>query len=77
MPLQRNDENAEWRKATYSIGNGECVEVALLAGGVAVRDSGDPHGLVLRYSAESWRSFIAREKNKKNYRNKENYRLAG
>jgi hypothetical protein len=48
---------AEWRKARRSMGNGNCVEVALANGGVAVRDSKNPVGPMLAYSAESWRAF--------------------
>ena len=63
MSLNGDDiRAAAWRKARRSIGNGECVEVAPLAGTVGVRDSVDPHGSVLRYSAGSWRSFIAATK---------------
>jgi hypothetical protein len=48
-----------WRKATYSIANGDCAEVASAAGIVVVRDTKDPNELVLRYSSGSWRTFIS------------------
>jgi hypothetical protein len=42
----------KWRKASYC-NNGECVEVALLAGGrVGLRDSKDPGGGALVLSRE-------------------------
>jgi len=47
-----------WVKSTRSTSNGNCVEVASTATGVAVRDSKDPDGPVLRFSAESWQRFI-------------------
>jgi hypothetical protein len=52
---------AEWRKASKSSSNGgACVEVARnLPGIVAVRDSKDPHGLVLTLSTGQWARFIS------------------
>lgn len=49
----------KWRKARRSLGNGECVEVAPMAGRVIVRDSKMPAGAVVLYSAPEWRSFLA------------------
>jgi len=51
-------DNLNWRKAHRSLNHGACVEVANRSGIVAMRDSQDPHGLVLRYTASSWRAFI-------------------
>jgi Domain of unknown function (DUF397) len=50
---------ALWRKSRRSIGNGACVEIAPASGAVAVRDSTDRVGPVLRYCAPAWHSFIA------------------
>jgi Domain of unknown function (DUF397) len=51
---------ADWRKASYSSNNGNCVEVARnLPGVVAVRDSKDPDGPALVFAAGAWRAFIA------------------
>ena len=50
-------EPAEWRKAQRSMGNGNCVEISPIAGGIVVRDSKNPVGPVLRYSATSWLAF--------------------
>ena len=50
---------AQWRKASYSNSNGgACVEVATTAHAVAVRDSKDPDGPKLAFTAEAWDSFI-------------------
>ena len=50
---------AEWRKASYSNSNGgACVEVATAAHAVAVRDSKDPDGPKLAFTAEAWDTFI-------------------
>ncbi|WP_269853144.1 DUF397 domain-containing protein [Streptomyces sp. RPT161] len=52
---------ASWRKSTYSNGqDGSCVEVADSATGlVPVRDSKDPQGPVLVFTAEAWTAFIS------------------
>jgi len=47
-----------WRKATFSVGNGACVEVAPMNGGIAVRDSQNPDGAWLYCPASSWQSFL-------------------
>jgi hypothetical protein len=51
--------HAEWRKASYSTGNGgACVEVARnLPGVVAVRDSKDPAGPALLFAPAAWEAF--------------------
>jgi hypothetical protein len=47
-----------WRKSSYS-GNGNCVEVAVPEAGLAVRDSKDPQGPALHFTAEAWSAFLA------------------
>jgi hypothetical protein len=48
-----------WRKATKSGNNGQCVEVASLPdGGACVRDSKDPEGPMLTFTAGEWDAFI-------------------
>jgi len=46
-----------WRKARRSANDGACVEVALVNGEIAVRDSKEPYGCWLRYSVRSWCDF--------------------
>jgi hypothetical protein len=49
-----------WRKSTFSMGSGDCVEVAQLErGDVAIRDSKDEAGPVLRSVPGEWQAFIA------------------
>jgi hypothetical protein len=48
---------ATWRKSSRSTNNG-CVEVALVGDRVAVRDSKDPAGPVLVFTAHEWASFL-------------------
>jgi hypothetical protein len=51
---------AEWFKSTYSGGSDDnCVEVAFIKDGVAVRDSKDPAGGVLTYTLPEWAAFLA------------------
>jgi hypothetical protein len=55
--------DSAWRKAQLSVGNGACVEVAPAAGMVAVRDSKDPSGPVLRYTSAEFHAFLDGAKN--------------
>ncbi len=49
---------AVWRKSTFSNNTGACVEVADLDGGHhAVRDSKDPAGPALMFTAAGWAAF--------------------
>jgi hypothetical protein len=59
-----------WRKSSWSTYNGNCVEVAHLAGGqVGVRDTKDMgSGSVLVFGSASWHSFIDAVKDDFGYR---------
>jgi len=48
----------KWKKSSYSTAQGNCVEVAQTRDGIAVRDSKNPAGPVLTFSADDWRSFV-------------------
>jgi Domain of unknown function (DUF397) len=51
---------AHWRKSSKSTGGGnQCVEVAVVPGAVAIRDSKDPHGPAHVISPEAFRRLIA------------------
>ena len=50
--------SAQWRKSSYSSGNGQCVEVAPVAGAVAVRDSKNPAGPELIFTRRAWVAFV-------------------
>ena len=46
-----------WRKATYSLSNGNCVEVGAGAALVAIRDSQDPDGPAINLTPREWTEF--------------------
>ena len=54
-----NDEAVSgWRTATYTGGQGNCVEVGRSATAVAVRDTKDRDGgPVLRFPPSAWQAF--------------------
>lgn len=48
-----------WRKSSYSgVGNGNCVEVAVMTERVAVRDSKYTTGPTLAFDTTTWRAFL-------------------
>ena len=49
----------DWRKASHSVNNGQCVEVASARVTVMVRDSVSPSGPTISYPASTWRAFLA------------------
>jgi hypothetical protein len=50
-----------WRKSTFSGGNGGngCIEVAVVPGGIAVRDTKDRARAPHQHSVPAWREFLA------------------
>lgn len=51
---------ATWRTASYTQGNGSCVEVGnLRSGRIAVRDTKDRGGLAIVMTTDAWRAFLA------------------
>jgi hypothetical protein len=65
-PSHRRDQDADaglttavWRKSAASTANGNCVEILFLPGGqVAVRDSKNRTGPVLRVSHDHWQKLL-------------------
>ena len=50
-----------WRKSTRSAeGGGNCVEVAPIPTGTAIRDSKNPTGPTLRFPTAAWQGFLTR-----------------
>lgn len=56
----RTDQNPEltWRKSKASVEKDSCVEVAVRAGSVLVRDSRHPSHGVLVFAAAQWRRLL-------------------
>jgi hypothetical protein len=61
---QRPGSGPYWVKSSLSFSNGNCVEVAdLPGGGIGVRNSRDPEGLVLRFTPDEWHAFLGGAQN--------------
>ncbi|MGW8439363.1 DUF397 domain-containing protein [Nocardiopsis sp. NPDC055551] len=58
MWTERNRSSANWRKSSYSSGNGQCVEVADSPSGTAVRDTTHRDLGALLFDVHEWRTFI-------------------
>lgn len=57
-PTADEIESLTWRRSSFcDNSSGNCVEVAELRGAFAVRDSKDPDGGVLVYTAGEWSAF--------------------
>lgn len=49
----------KWRKSSFSLTNGDCVEVAGLPGShVGVRHSKDTEGPALPFTPDEWQAFL-------------------
>lgn len=49
----------EWRKSSYSGANGNCVEIAPTADGVAIRNSNRPEAGTVEYTKAELAAFLA------------------
>jgi Domain of unknown function (DUF397) len=61
MPLMKEN----WRKASYSINNGQCVEAGHGSNGIGVRDTTEDDRadrVVLEFSAPAWEAFTRKLK---------------
>ena len=47
-----------WHKSSHSSASGQCVEVAPVAGTIAVRDSKNPAGPELIFTRPAWVAFV-------------------
>ncbi len=55
---QADLSEARWRKSSHSGGGNDCVEVAFVGDGAALRDSKDPEGGAFRVSSSAWRGLL-------------------
>jgi hypothetical protein len=56
----------KWRRSSRSYGSGNCLEVAARYEElIDVRDSKDPHGPVLRFTASEWSVFLVDVRSRK------------
>ena len=53
------DRTVQWCRSRACGNSPNCVEVAMRAQGVAVRDSKDPAGPVLEFTLAEWAVFVA------------------
>lgn len=54
-----HDQRVDWRHSSFSLGAEQtCVDVAFPGAEVLVRDSKDPHGPILRFTAREWTVFL-------------------
>ncbi|MEU8272031.1 DUF397 domain-containing protein [Sphaerisporangium sp. NPDC049002] len=58
MAEQVDLAGAAWRKSSFSGGGNDCLEIAEIGGDIALRDSKNPCGPVLRLGRGEWRNFI-------------------
>jgi Domain of unknown function (DUF397) len=66
MNMKARLSRATWRKSSHSGGSGNCVQVASLPpGAVGVRDSKDPGGPALVFTAQAWQAFTDQVKSGK------------
>lgn len=57
-PIDPSALRLVWRKARLSTAHGACVEVANAGHFVAVRDSKNPRGIILTFTATQWQFFL-------------------
>ncbi len=56
-------ESLRWRKSSRSSASGpDCVEIALVSSGAAVRDSKNADGAQLRFGSAGWENFLSAAK---------------
>jgi hypothetical protein len=49
---------SDWRKSSFSVSDGECLEVRRALQMIEIRDSEDPDGARLSFTKYQWRTFL-------------------
>jgi hypothetical protein len=58
------DSTHRWKKSSWSMTNGNCVEVVGLSGNlVRIRDSKNPRGPILGFTSAEWDAFVGGVRN--------------
>ncbi|HEX7658600.1 MAG TPA: DUF397 domain-containing protein [Pseudonocardiaceae bacterium] len=52
-----NMHDLRWRTSSYSGNQGQCVEIATMHDGAAIRDSKNPTGGTLMLTGSAWKAF--------------------
>ena len=55
---EANAPQVRWHRSSHSSADGQCVEVAPVAGAIAVRDSKNPAGPELIFTRAAWVAFV-------------------
>lgn len=53
-----NPDGIPWRKSSWSVGDGHCIEIAIMDSTVLIRDSKDRKGPILTLSVAAWHSLV-------------------
>lgn len=55
--------NVSWKKSSFSQGNSNCVQIARIDSSIIVGDTKDQQGVVLSFTQQEWKAFVAGVKN--------------
>lgn len=58
MDLLQQPSPSAWRRSSRCAG-GDCVEIRIAGGEVAMRDSKHPDAAILQFSGDGWQAFVA------------------
>lgn len=56
--MTAEESGVVWRKSSFSSNGSDCVEIAVIGGNIAVRDSKRRSGPVLVFWRSEWEAFV-------------------